>query len=312
VTHPTVAAARRFVRRYGFDAVIVAVTSLALIVEIIALKAIWPTSWPAAAQASLVGALLTTLGGAAAIVVKAAFDRIQLATQYSANVKQKLVESSYQYACDYLMPLASHAGFIGVQMQEYLDRRNASVDTASCVDSMLYSIALYMRVEAALRAYIPLADCPPPLGLFLSSDAAEDRVWDLVMPGWAFGLPNIEYTGVLVSALYASPSVGGQVRLRGPDEFIALSRQSDHPLKFVRDAVYRKLSEIRFPEDMIQALFALTDIVNYEVRIVFREWYSGEEVSIPDSYERAYKLPLCVRKDLGIFQNPLKQAPQDN
>jgi hypothetical protein len=112
------------IRPYYVDILIAIAITASLAVEMILLETVWPTDWPPAAQASLVGVLLTTAGGGVSILVKAAFDRSHLDTQHRLSVREKLLTSGYTYSCDYLMPLASSAGELASHLREYLGAKD--------------------------------------------------------------------------------------------------------------------------------------------------------------------------------------------
>jgi hypothetical protein len=169
-------------------------------------------------------------------------------------------------------------------------------------------LALYLRIEAALRGYIPLPDSPKPLGLFLASEESEDRVWNLIMPPWAFGVRTMKDRSTIVSHLYKDsddePTDDPMTRLRAPAEFVDDSLDEDDPLHRVRKTVEDHIGAHPNLEDMILLLNVLSDVINYEVRTILSAWYLTEK-QLPASLELVDRIPPEVRsQQLGIYYDP--------
>lgn len=208
-------------REYAFEFVaFVAVVAL-LVTEIVLIASVWPDKWTDAAQAALAGALISAFVALASIFVKAIFDRITLETQYRHNVRAKLVESGYVYSCEYLMPLAGSAVELARNIDEYR-RADTGPKKERCLEAVLFCLAQYLRVQLGLVGTIPARDSTRPLGLFLTTKRSEDRVWDLMVPPWAFDIRLLDEQGRLVdyevrrvlSAWYTVEALHEPARLR--------------------------------------------------------------------------------------------------
>jgi hypothetical protein len=268
---------------------------------------VWPWNWPIAAQVALLTVGLPAIASWVAILVKDALDRRTLRTQHRLNVREKLLSTSYAYSCDYLMPLASSAGNLATHLIEF-SGAESEADKQTCMDAIFYEIAFYIRLESALRSYIPLPEGPNPLGLFLASEKSENRVWDLIMPAWAFGIRTLEQRSVLVSKLYCNGRTAGDPnrnQLLAPGEYLTASRTASDPLSLVRASVENHIkSHAHLGEAMI-VLYALSDLINYEVRLVLSAWYTDPQYPTA-AIAQVSGIPIDIRKKvLGIEYQPL-------
>ncbi len=235
----------------------------------------WPSDWEPAAQATLAAALITLLSGGGGLFLKAAFEKLRLETEHQLRIRAKIVESSHSYACDYLMPLASGAGELATHIEEYRAADSEMPDRY--LDAVLYSLAQYVRIQNALTSVMPLPDGTRPLGLFLTSKESEDQVWDTMIPPWVFNLRTLGDQSHLISALYCSTpdSTEHPIHLNPPHVFVELL-QSSGTLSTIRNNVREVLDNHQYLTEICTTLYALCDLVNYEVRVVLKAWYQDD------------------------------------
>jgi len=274
-----------------------------LVAEVVFVAVAWPSGWESVAEASLAGVLITTAAAALSIAVKWLFDLMTLHTQHQLNAREKILEQSYSYACDYLMPLAGIAGEIARYLREYRMAEPGTQECATAIDDTFYAVARYVRLHSALISTIPLPDCPRPLGLFLSSTESEDLVWDLMMPPWAFGIRSLEQESTIIRHLTGDDDSSS--RLIPPALFIQQARTPSHPLHILRGQFEGTITGHSHLDEMIDVLLALTDVVNYEVRALLHAWYGDTEELQSEGLIRVGAMEDDVRRrELGIFYDP--------
>lgn len=295
----------RFWKGLRHDELISALAFVAAVLVLVVTAAAWPAQWNDAAQATLAAGLIGAYVGIGSICVKAAFDRITLETQYRHNVRQRLVESSYVYACEYLMPLAGSAVELGRNIEEY-QKASSEEKRESCLDAILYCLAQYLRVQLGLIGTIPTRESSRPLGLFLTTKQSEDRVWDLMMPPWAFDMRSLETQALLVESLYAT--VSSAISLRTPTEFIAESRDPATALGQLRTGFRSFLAAYPYRTEMQTVLYALGELVDYEVRRVLSAWYTAETLQEPARLGDVKRIPAEIQQQLGISYRPVSES----
>jgi len=292
--------AQRLLRRYAFE-IFAACAAAAAIIVAVAIAVSWPSHWEAAAQATLAGALITLLSGGGGLFLKAAFEKLRLETEHQLGIRAKIVDSSYAYGCDYLMPLASGAGEVATHIQEYRDTTDA-VMRDHHLDAVIYSLAQYLRIQNALTSVMPLPDGTRPLGLFLTSKESEDQVWNTMIPPWVFNLRTIDDQSRLISALYCSTpdSVEHKTHLNPPHAFVELLRSSEL-LSAIRSDVRHVLDTNQYLPEICTTLYALCDLVNYEVRVVLKAWYQSDSEAQLQRVETVRAFPDQTKLALGLF-----------
>lgn len=262
----------------------------------------WPKDWEPAAQATLAGAFATAAGSGLAVFIKVAFDWISLDTQHRLGVRAKILDSFYMYAGHYLMPLAGAASALQLHLLAYQAAQSAQA-RRKALDGTFYSLGQYVRIHSALLGRETFAGVDRPLGLFLKSSDREDRVWNVMMPPWVFGIGWLEEESILIDSMTESQrwSVGTSPRPMSPAVFIANSHDAGNPLSALRKKFVRKIREHKYLAEMIEVLTTLNKLINYEVRSVLNAWYTDVESGPPPEYEIVKSYSDEIKDQLGIF-----------
>lgn len=265
----------------------------------------WPDKWESSAQAALAGVLVTSTVGLVSILAKGSFDQLSLATQYRLNARNKILETSFDYARDYLLLLAGVAGELAAYLDEYLDARSASPprpeDMAVALDGAFYFTAMYIRLEGGLLCTIPLGT-GRPLGLFLRSKEAEDRVFDLMVGNWALGIRGLESEAILIRELCDQTE---SRKLISPATFIERSRIEGSELAKIKLGFDSFMTDNQLVGETADAMLVLNDIVNYEVRQILEPWYGATFDPVPASAANLSLMSQELKEALGLFYKPL-------
>jgi hypothetical protein len=269
----------------------------------------WPSDWDTAAQATLAAALITLLSGGGGLFLKSAFEKLRQETEHQLGIKAKIIESSYAYGCDFLMPLASSAGELATHITEYIDAPNADMREHH-LDAAMYSLAQYIRIQNALTGVIPLPDGTRPLGLFLTSKQAEDLVWDTIMPPWVFNVRTLSDQSELVWALYCHQPdrVDHPVHLNPPHRFVELLNSSP-TLSTIRSRFRDVLDNSPYLTEMCATLYSLCALVNYEVRVVLKAWYHDDAEAQLEGLATVRQFSNETKAALGLFYEPSAKTP---
>ncbi|MDP2674169.1 MAG: hypothetical protein Q8Q00_04585 [Dehalococcoidia bacterium] len=266
----------------------------------------WPSGWDAAAKASLAGGLIATGVAALSVGVKWAFDTISLRTQHELNVREKMLDQLYSYACDYLMPLAGIVSELARYLQQYKGAKSHADGASQALDEAFYATARYVRLFCALIGTLPLAEATRPLGLFLASRESEDRVWALMVSPWLFGIDSLEKESIVVQNLVGGGE--GRNHLLSPSEFIMKARTESHPLHDIREGFTNAIAEQKNFDEVIEVLLALNGLINHEVRSMFGAWYGLQREDLLEGFRKVERMPDGVKRELGLFYDPHKQV----
>jgi hypothetical protein len=200
------------------------------------------------------------------------------------------------------MPLAGSSIELARNIDEYR-RADGESQKDQCIEGVLYCLAQYVRVQLGLVGTIPARDCKRPLGLFLSTKQSEDRVWDIMMPPWAFDMRGLIDQALLVDELYCPTrdSAEHSPHLRPTAEFIAFSRNPESNLGKLRLKLASFLHDSAHLEEMYTVLTAMGELVDYEVRRVLSAWYAVEKLEEPERLKEVALISAEVQaKVLGI------------
>lgn len=263
----------------------------------------WPEEWEPAAQATLAGVLVTGTVGTVSIFVKALFDRLQQRSQHKMAVREKLLEVSYQYACDYLMPFAGSSAELARFLDQYERSLNEPTEASANVDAAFYATALYVRTHNALLGTQPIERMPRPLGLLLRSDEAEQTMWNVTMPPWALGIGSFYDEAVLVQSLLEEDG-----RLRAPHDFITLSRTTSTELGNIRSVFEENLRANPRVGQIITVLRVQNELLNREVRVMLAGWYPRRVIDHSDLLKKLSVLSDDDREALGLFYDAFSQS----
>ncbi len=297
VTINVIAATWRWVERNWVRLGALCVIAAVLTAEAVFVAAAWPNSWEAAAQATLAGALIAVAGSSLSIPVKYIFDSITLNTKHRLAVRANILEGFYGYAGHYLIPLAGATGELAKFLTE-LQWATTERGRAQAFDGAFYALAQYIRLQSALIGTFALPGTDRPLGLFLKSIEREQRVWDVMIPAWAFGLRSFEQQTVLIQHL---PEHEASTAEKTPALFIAHSRDRKHPLSPLRRRFETVISKHGHLPEMVDVLRVLSALIIYEVRSVYDAWYIDTEPGPSTSIKVIEQIPDDVKDKLGIF-----------
>lgn len=259
----------------------------------------WPDGWEPAAQATLAGVLVTGVVAMASIFVKALFDRLQQRSQHEMAVRERLLEVSYQYACDYLMPFAGGSA----ELARYLYQHKNAPDDSAHMDGVFHATALYVRMHNALLGTHPIQGMQRPLGLMLHSEEAEETMWNITMPPWALGILSPYGEALLIHSLLREDG-----HPRAPHEFIKLSRTPSSELGGLRQEFEVSLGENPRVDKIITVLRVQNELLNREVRRMLSGWYPRTALDHSDLLKKLSILSDDDREALGLFWDPFSQS----
>lgn len=273
----------------------------------------WPEEWPAAAQATVVGAIVAFDGTLFSAVLKWLFDSISLRTTYRLNVRSSVLKGFQNYAANYLVPLSVAAGELASYLRQYLEAKQSPPDQPSnaiqkseAAQRAFYFLARFVKYQGAVSCRFNIRGVDPSLGVFLGSTAAESRIWDVMLPCWAFGIWNLQDEATLVEALHGQS--------RSADEalaFLERIRQGDSEVNRLFKAFIDWLESSDLLEEVIIALTALNALINHEVGRVYGPWYSDTPIEPKDAIGAIEGLSQETQTKLGLFYQPpvLREDP---
>lgn len=257
----------------------------------------WPNDWKPAAQATLAGALIAAAATSLSVLIKYLFDSITISTKHRLDVREKILETFYGYAGHHLMPLSGAAGELAKYLLEFQATRRDQ-DRKKVWDSAFYCLAQYVRLQSALIGTFAVPEADRPLGLFLKSREREARVWDIMIPPWAFGVRSIQDQFLLIRYL---PEYNGDAEESNPATFRKKSRNKKHPLFTLRQTFEKWVGGHPHLAEIIDVLIVLSAVIDYEVRSVYDAWYIDTEPGPSASIKVIEQFPDHVKDRLGIF-----------
>ncbi len=234
----------------------------------------WPADWDTQQEVALASALSAAFGTFIGAVWKAAFESLSNTAAHQRDVKAKLLERFLENRATYLEQLDAIAAELtsslkGVARYPGIEYR---------VEFAFYHSARYVELVAALRArfqrLVPSDHMP---GFVLRSQAAEQRVWRLLLEPWAFGYSTPQQQSAVLESLRKEPDIAGRRDVVSPRGFIAALADKDNSShKDLLDAyadLKKKLEGPGYASALAEIVFVLNRLLRYEMARVLEAWY---------------------------------------
>lgn len=267
----------------------------------------WPGDWPVSAQATLAAAIIAPIVGLVTAVVSAGlkwwFDSVTLKTTYQLSVRSSMLKAFHSYAGNYIIPLSVASGELASYLEQYETLKQLEFESAEkekrkseAAERAFYHLTRFVKYRTAMTSTFSLRDVVPPLGVFLATNVAENRVWSWTPQLWALNIWNLEDEATLVDSLDTERRSGNEAIA-----FLNSAREDGSTLNRLFTSFVDWMEKNEHLRELATVLYALHALLSYELARVYSAWYKDDPREPKEEIAAIEGLSKEAKDRMGLF-----------